>query len=1778
MKNYINKSAKRILSLALALVMLAGCLFTANVGVNIKAGAETDGTDTIVVPEGKRIEYWDGTVLTGFWAQEADGTYLITNAAQLYYACMGTRDGTGGKNFVIDSSVYAFIMQPESVIVDKLGGPAAVINLSGAEETRKFFEETYTATGNTPLNWSVNGNQIFNGNIDGNGVGIYGIYCDAVATGAQAASIFQATKDLDATDAMKIANLVIKNSYFKGYQRTSILFGCSWGDTIYSYISVDSCIFANCYLLGQNYKSSAGELYATSVNTGEMGVLGGGVSNDPVQLSNTLVYGNETEYDYYVKNDSDEIVYSTTTKDAFNWVFRSNTFGDKSYYGRIDNCVILDAAVNNLTDQTYCSNVYSNVATSYTTVTKLFDGESTKGSAGMYWASGLNWGNDWFAVEGEYPSPFKPDNYDSNITASTTGYNGGKGTKDDPYIISSADQLYQMVTEQSYSDIKTDSWTLYTDNTGAATTTKTVDNYVSKYYKVADGVDAIYINDVETKAEVEALVEKGGYNYWNPPTTNLGASGAFSGHFDGNGVTIYGMISTSTGFVNKIDGENATIKNVHFKAAHVSTSGKAAVVTTNFGYYGGVSGYEYNGNGNLEQVWKNKNSAYTISNVAVTESYVKTTITSTTGDAATAAGLVIVDTTPSVLKIDYCMFDGGSCTLIDGNDSTANYSASSSKAGIVSTNSSANNWELSNCVSIGAYAVSMQSGGTYSRYKAGAVKLNAVYGVYNDALSKETYPVLANCDNIDGNSFSMLDMPLLNWGGAWELIDYNGRMIPMPKTSHKTVDDYSTQLAKQNNGAGATLPSGNRYGGYTAGQYGMYEAFLGSGTKEDPYIISNALDLARAIACGGKDITTKLYYKLSCDIDVGAASWLNTNTIAGKYEYVPFEGHIDGDGHTIYNLISIGDNASLIPEIVGGASIKNLHIRNSNILSNNSEAGAFFGKYKSDGKGTKVTLEGCSFEGAGVDGGVDYIVGDFSKSIITNSYAIGAKGTRYYQYYETDSADTNMDVPNIENADFYGEEGVTDPVWYKGGKEDCIPQLVNRAKAMSEVDVSGFGDNDYDSNDIVALRQRLLNNPDYANVYGDVSRNGVTNLGDLAILGRQLIGSYNTIPDGFWRNAALGNIVIYYGENDNYDFARKLELALENEFGKDVKKVVVGNVGIDDITYGNKSGKDKLYVHKNDIYNVGTNYYKFNEDADGAITYEQITAPAEIAKYALDGKCQIVVGDIAGTDYNNDSLGVNDYKIKAENTKSAIWLQGGSFTAVEQATLDFINESDPDSSTVYSAEGTLDPNRVAKDVDGTTYYYAWGDEFNSTSLHKDKWNYDVMQNETSAGALYTDLEVAFPDDIEKLYTVNDGRLTIWRGYYGSTGSDIDWGYKYLGPQREGNNKFGGNVETGDIYVTAGKIVTNKSMLVKQGYLEMKAYYPEDGHAFPCWWLVGYSGGTTNFNTDISNTLFGKVFKLNNKAAYNGGDAANAYDGTTNTLNSSNPSTFKYQLPNASYEIDIAEFMQGDANASRNYKTANYTFHKFYGNGIYTNDKGAKAIKFINWDSLLSGGNGYYGISSKATRSGSFLSGYTYNYTTADTDKIYEFYPETVTKLSGNWTSSGKTWNGGMLTSANGAAYFSGTVDKVDIVGGQEYIFGVKWDTTDIDKPLYTFTVHKANADGSKGDHVKTITVKDDIAYTKDTALSANGDNGFLEKLSSLQPDQQIANQYMYMLIDNTYYTADADGDVYNDLLSQNNSNPKIAKMEIDYVRVYQEKRDIVTPDTEEFNNGNHFGY
>ena len=104
------------------------------------------------------------------------------------------------------------------------------------------------------------------------------------------------------------------------------------------------------------------------------------------------------------------------------------------------------------------------------------------------------------------------------------------------------------------------------------------------------------------------------------------------------------------------------------------------------------------------------------------------------------------------------------------------------------------------------------------------------------------------------------------------------------------------------------------------------------------------------------------------------------------------------------------------------------------------------------------------------------------------------------------------------------------------------------------------------------------------------------------------------------------------------------------------------------------------------------------------------------------------------------------------------------------------------------------------------------------------------------------------------------------------------------------------------------------------------------------------------------------------------------------------------------------------------------------------------------------------------------------------------------------------------------------------------------------------------------------------------------DSGIKDQTYGTDDEYAIWNQYAYMLLDNSYYTSNAYGKSggriskenetgitpFTDVLSQDTNKGILDKttFDVEYVRVYQQdgRRDIVTPATEAFNTGNHFGY
>lgn len=1682
MINGINKSAKRVLSIVLALVMLVGTLFTANITINVDAQALS-------------VVYWDGSFdsqLAG--SGTAEDPYKITNAAE--FAAVAKGQVSTSAHYKVEG-VSAFYLLPSD-------SATTLDSFSTINDINSFLSYIN-------IQWPTGAT--FSGTLDGNGATIYGLYINGSAVSGLFSTANGAT----------IKNLGIEKSYINTSGNAGAFFGQgNWGvpdEASYSpMVTIENCVVRDCTIMG-----------------GTRGAFIGNSGRSGLTINNCLAADNFIGAYNAVTADAYPAFVSSSDAQTQHGVNVPTTISNSIGIG-----IIPKAGDVNTYSHKKVINCYSTHSMSYSVenvqLTSKLSVSSLQGTSAKLTAATFNWATDtengagyWHVIDGDYPTPIKPEGWQDIVVHpvwsgnAAESFAGGTGTEEDPYIIETPDQLFKMVMSggrELTGKTKTVKLTVgvtdtngnMLDNAGAITTDATkqaykysdqtveVPEYRTCYYKVADGVSDLYLNNVQggNLDTLKALVSAGTAKNWNK---NYDAAkekadsdgdgffdegSAFRGVFDGNGVTIHGLyttkgISTSwlaygDGFFPAIKGD-AVVKNVTFDKAYINpSSGYGGVVSSSIGLDATNNNSEGNNNkGILSDNCTTTNA--TFANVSVRNAYVAKGGYSTQSGLAGAyskGGLMAAHGSPKTLSFINCLFDGDSSELLyDTNDYTA---------GIFMTTTTASSVTMVNCVSIGVQPLTCSL----------QVSKANLFNCYTDTAIKNDYNKDDAVILLENGYDSIEKLPLLNWG-IWSINTVeNDRKLPMPGITDSVITGYGSikdMVLEQVGGAGNFSYSEF----YEKGTYGHYDKLTGSGTEQDPYLISTPLQLANAIATGGVNLTNKLYYKLTCDINLGSIAWIDQEPVYNKewdynkYKYVPFQGTLDGNGYTIYELNATDENSgALIPELNGG-TIKNLHIRNS------AGNAAIFAV----GSGI---VENCS--------AIDCYVANGGALVSGGAKAINSQFSD--KYYDANGAES---TPNVDGI-----------IWYKGGGKDCVPQLVNRAKTLPCADIDGDGKGEsYGAADLAALKNKLLKKQDYKYVYGDANKDGKINSGDLAALVRATAGDYNHIRDGFWRNLELGNFTIYYGENDNYDAARKLELYLEAASGVDIKKAVSANKTVSGIN----SDKTAVYVHANDI------------------------------EEAPDGTLDIIVGNVG--DYSTALTG-NDYGVTYDKENGVLWIQGANFTGVEQAVLDFVNGSNINTNSIFTVDSkTLSPEKQPVSINGTTYYYTWGDEFDGTSLAEDNWSYSSNTTEGSDSqyaSKYLNLETAFNEDIDKLFVVSDGKLSMKRGVYKTSavnalGTQWDWnnGYGYVGlDPKTGANSAGGVVEEDDIYVDSSKIITDKSLLVKQGYFELKASLPSDGHAFPAWWMMGNArGGNNNANSE---SLFGKIYKLN------------PYYENENTIDGSNfKATYKYQYPNAYFEFDIIELMQDITNISKSADQGKkitgiydyeltFNVHKYYNVGVVTTDKG--------------GTNKYYPIDWANNK---VMSGYENGLTINDLDKGSE--PDWIKSYDGSKNGTAYTFG------SNDSNFAYKTTEQTRLTAMRRY--GFEWKVTDSGFS-YKIYIYDANGDGDESDIVTFETTE--LEYNEAAK------SGVKDPISDLE----VANQYMYFLIDNKYYTTNqfygqnawgtgANPTNFTDLLTMENSLDKTC-FDLEYFRVYQQagKRDIVTGETEYFNNGNHFGY
>lgn len=493
---------------------------------------------------------------------------------------------------------------------------------------------------------------------------------------------------------------------------------------------------------------------------------------------------------------------------------------------------------------------------------------------------------------------------------------------------------------------------------------KTAENDTDgKYYKVADNILAFNLSTASldldgTLEDNLAIIQGSGKNH-------SGGAPGFQGHFDGNGVTIYGAwgshtsISPYSGVFSCAQGD-VTIKNVNVKLSSFTATTAA----------GGIVGY-YKGEGNYTS-----NTTLTIENCSVTDSHLEVTgkgyntgigaivgrvdcpssyvdVNDEDGDKNTSEKLYVNNQIN--VKNCYVNLDEAYFTSAREDSSTVDQICHGGAVAVAGTNAVM----VSNSIIIGVtpYATTEYTAGNAIQHTGHA---NNFSNVYTDQPSGTSIYVggttSSGLQNLSSVIFQRTKVQLtgenaknnttnLDWNTVWCVNegDYPSLYAPynIPELEPRTIywDGSNTK----------TAPS------------------TGSGTKKEPYIINTVSELAYVVGQTKTNygITDGKYFKIADDIEAivlqpqayGAAI-MSLNSAAETKAYFEenasklkkwanygwegstFCGNLDFNGVTIYGLFQKDstNNAALIANVDAGAVISNLTLKNSYLTSKSTDA------------------------------------------------------------------------------------------------------------------------------------------------------------------------------------------------------------------------------------------------------------------------------------------------------------------------------------------------------------------------------------------------------------------------------------------------------------------------------------------------------------------------------------------------------------------------------------------------------------------------------------------------------------------------------------------------------------------------------------------------------------------------------------------------------------------------------------------------------------------------
>lgn len=477
-------------------------------------------------------QIWDGSMDYEF---EGSGTetdpYKITNAAELYgFAkkyCGEENYVSQGKYFELTADIYLNDVRNNQW-------------MNNSPREWAFLNK-----------WTVNADvQGFRGNFNGNGHTVYGMYYDNPNDWAAVMGLIPMASGNAVISNINVRHAYVKSSSYVGNIGAIVGFvnrnkGAALSDVTISRCVADNSVdfsgLTNAYaggIVGPVRESKITIEYCGSAVkfTNEYSPAGG---NGGGILSNAAAYNTAS---ISIKNTYTIVGFTTGLP------------------GKIDAASISD-------DTFYCSNGWwkTNVGVkmSVTSAGNMTGSNAKTNMPNLDWNVWETHSRDYPIIKGSTAGNRDVDNLDGEVGGIWSGkvaaeYADGTGTKADPYIIETAEQLYKMVSEHCVSN----------------------DPEPGAYYEITED---IYLNDVSA----EDWYNGKSLNKW--VQVNFQSEGeGFKGILNGNGHTVYGLYYKDTPYMGgliPVMAGKSRVKDVHVRNAYISGQNGGMC------YLGSIAGY-----------------------------------------------------------------------------------------------------------------------------------------------------------------------------------------------------------------------------------------------------------------------------------------------------------------------------------------------------------------------------------------------------------------------------------------------------------------------------------------------------------------------------------------------------------------------------------------------------------------------------------------------------------------------------------------------------------------------------------------------------------------------------------------------------------------------------------------------------------------------------------------------------------------------------------------------------------------------------------------------------------------------------------------------------------------------------------------------------------------------------------------------------------------------------------------------------------------------------------